>query len=98
MPVRGFGSQEQHGRSLFELFVLAPHLIEVCVDILSTPLLHFGAADLLRKTGDANDISRLYVLSEEIAACPGHVLHLIPCKKEIGNGSIIILRLFPNVF
>lgn len=63
----------------------APHLIEVCIDILSTPLVQLCAADLLSKAGDADDISRLQVLGEEIAACLGHVLNLIPCRKQQKN-------------
>lgn len=64
------------------LSVFAPHLTEVCIDVLPTPLVQLCAADLLSKAGDADDVSRLQVLSEEIAACLGHILHLIPCRKE----------------
>lgn len=52
------------------------------IDILSTLLVQLCAADLFSKAGNADDISRLQVLREEITACLGHILNLIPCKQE----------------
>lgn len=60
----------------------AAHLIEVCIDILSCSLVQLCAADLLGKAIDADDVGRLQVLSEEITTCLGHILHLIPCRKQ----------------
>lgn len=66
---------------MFIVIIFAPHLIEVCIDVLSTSLVQLCAADLFSKAGDADDISRLQMLSEEITACLGHILDLIPCRK-----------------
>lgn len=56
----------------------APHLVEVCIDVLSAPLVQLSAADLLGEAGDADDVGRLQVLREEVTACFGHILHLVP--------------------
>ena len=70
--------------------VLAPHLIEVCIDILSAALVQLHAADFLSKAGDADDIGRPKVLSEEVTACFGHIFHLIPCRTEQAKRKKII--------
>lgn len=64
------------------LCACAPHLIEVCIDVLSRPLVQLCAADLLGEAVDADDVGRLQVLREEITTCLGHILHLIPCRKQ----------------
>lgn len=53
------------------------NLIEVSVDILSGAKVQVGAADLLGESRDADDIGRLQVLHEEIAAGFGHFFHLV---------------------
>lgn len=65
-----------------QLDFLSPHLIEVCINILSTALVQLYTSDLLSEAGDADDIRRPKVLSEKITACFGHILHLIPCRRE----------------
>ena len=73
--------------SVLLLSIFAPHLLEVCVDVLSASLVQLRAADLLGKASDADDISRLQMLGEEIAARLGHVLELIPCTKKNRQGQ-----------
>lgn len=73
-------SKQQHLKFQTATCVLAPHLIEVSIDILSTVLVQLRAAHLLSEAGDADDVSGLQVLGKEITARLGHVLHLIPCK------------------
>ena len=62
--------------------VLAPHLIEVCIDILSAALVQLHVADFVSKAGDADDIVRLQVLDEEVTTGLGHILHLIPGENQ----------------
>lgn len=60
----------------------------MCVDILSTALVQLLAAYLLSEAGDTDDIGRLQVLSQEIAASFCHVVHLVPDRGETKWESI----------
>lgn len=82
-----FGLTVIKGNRVCRVFsIFAPHLTEVCIDILPTPLVQLCTANLFSKTRDADDITGFQVLGQEITACFGHILKLKSWRKHQIDG------------